>query len=196
MRKNLAIIFILAATTALVYLQSLSHSFAGMDIGDYITNAHLNAGLNIESIKWAFTSVNAANWHPVTMIFHLLNRQLFGLNPMGHHFVNITLHIINSILLFYLLNKITGATYRSAIVAGFFALHPLHVESVAWAAELKDVLSTLFFFLALISYCKYTITNRAYNYYITVLLYILGLMSKPMLVTAPRYCKWVVLVNG
>ncbi len=127
----------------------------------YVTaNAHVR-GLTWESVKWAFRTGCAGNWHPVTWLSHMLDCQLFGLKPWGHHLTNVLLHALNAVLVFALLQQMTGATWRSLLVAALFALHPLRVESVAWVAERKDVLSAFFGLLALIAYARYAQRQKA-----------------------------------
>jgi len=140
----------LVMSTFLVYGQVRKHEFVGFDDGRYVSkNSNVRSGLTPESISWAFTTMNASNWHPLTWLSHMLDCELFGLNPGWHHLVNLFLHIANTLLLFFLLRKMTEALWRSSFVAVLFALHPLHVESVAWMAERKDVLSTLFWMLTI-----------------------------------------------
>jgi tetratricopeptide (TPR) repeat protein len=164
----------------------LSGAFVNYDDDIYITeNARVQAGLTVESVGWAFRSTEAANWHPVTWLSHMLDVQLFGLDPGKHHLTSLVLHALNAILLFLLLFRMTGALWRSAFAAALFALHPLHVESVAWVAERKDVLSTLFWLLTLAAWLAYTRSKRPGWYILALALYALGLMAKPMLVTLP-----------
>jgi len=147
---------LLAVTTFVVYLPALRNDFVNYDDSDYVTaNSHVQTGLTWENIKWAFTTGHASNWHPISWLSHMLDCQLFGQDAAMHHFVGVLFHVANTLLLFLLLRQITGAIWRSVIVAALFALHPLHVESVAWASERKDVLSALFFFLTLMAYGKY-----------------------------------------
>lgn len=186
MRLKLLISVTLFLLTVIVYAESPSLSFSGPDIAEYITqNNQVISGLNLESIKWAFTSFHAANWHPLTWLSHMTDCELFGLNPRGHHVVNVAFHAANSILLFILLSFMTGAVWRSALVAAFFAIHPLHVESVAWCAERKDVLSALFWMATLICYAVYVKRSKLSLYFLSLFLFTLGLMAKPMLVTLP-----------
>src|ERR1035441_8242306 len=139
---TVAVAFALAAVTLLVYLPVLHNGFVNYDDPDYITNnPHVQAGLSWPGIVWAFQSGEASTWHPLTWISHMADCQLFGLNPAGHHLTSLLFHTANTLLLFFLLNRLTGALWRSAFVAALFAWHPLHVESVAWASERKDVLS-------------------------------------------------------
>ena len=146
----------LAAITWLVFGQTLRHQFVNLDDGEYVfKNAQVARGLTLEGIVWAFTHVHADNWHPLTWISHMLDCQLYGLNPGGHHLTNVLLHAATAILLFLVLRQMTGAFWRSAFVAAVFAIHPLRVESVAWVAERKDVLSGLFFMLTIWAYVRY-----------------------------------------
>src|SRR3954463_5474670 len=131
----------LGLLTLLVYLPVRSNAFINFDDNHYITeNAHVQAGLSWDTVKWAFTSYDAANWHPLTWLSHALDAQQFGVNSTGHHLMSVLLHGLNVVLLFLVLQALTGFTWRSLIVAGLFAVHPLNVESVAWAAERKTVL--------------------------------------------------------
>jgi len=195
---------LLALATVAVYWPVARLGFINFDDADYVSaNPRVQAGLTRESIRWAFTSLYASNWHPVTWLSHMLDCQIYGLRVGAHHVTSLLLHIVNSLLLFGLLQRLTGAFWRSALVAALFALHPLHVESVAWLSERKDVLSALFFMLTLGAYARYVegsrknaegrrqnpasrITHHASLYYLLALLFFaLGLMSKPMLVTTP-----------
>ena len=172
--------------TLSVYWQITSHEFINYDDGLYVTeNPHVQAGLNRESIIWAFTTGHAANWHPITWLSHMLDIDIYGLNPIGHHLTNLQFHILNSILLFLVFKMMTGALWQSAFVAALFALHPLHVESVAWVSERKDVLSTFFWILSMWAYVRYVRQPEKKRYFLLILFFILGLMSKPMLVTLP-----------
>lgn len=180
------ILVFLLTTVLAVYWQVGSHAFLKYDDQAYVVdNPHINSGLTLVNIQWAFTSVYAANWHPFTWLSHMLDVQLFGMNPAGHHLVNVFLHVTNAILLFFLLCRSTGSLWRSAVVAALFALHPLHVESVAWVAERKDVLSTLFGLLTLYFYVGYVEQPSPQRYAGMLIAFIFGLMSKPMLVTLP-----------
>ncbi len=148
-------------------------------------NVHVKAGVTLAGIKWAFTSVVIGNWMPVTLLSHMLDCQFFGMESGMHHLMNVLFHVLASVLLFTVLRRATGARAPSAFVAFMFALHPLHVESVAWVAERKDVLSAFFFFLALYAYVRYTESPGLSRYLMVVAPFCLGLMSKPMLVTFP-----------
>ncbi len=186
-RRSVACVcLLLAAITLLLYWPVTSHDFIGFDDQDYLTeNFHVRNGLTGSGIVWAFRSGYAANWHPLTWISHMVDCQLYGLNPLGHHLTNLLFHVANSLLVFLLLRQLTGAVWRSAFVAALFAWHPLHVESVAWAAERKDVLSTCFWILTLMAYLRYVKNPNRSRYLLTLLLFALGLMSKPMVVTLP-----------
>ncbi len=162
------------------------NGFVGYDDEDYVTNnEHVLSGLNSESIVWAFTTPHVSNWHPVTWISHMVDCQLFGVNALGHHITNLLLHIINTLLLFLLFKRMTRAVWASAFVAAVFALHPLHVESVAWIAERKDVLSAFFCILTIWAYVRYTERVSFGRFAVVMVLFALGLMSKPMVVTLP-----------
>jgi hypothetical protein len=145
-------IFIFISIIA-VYWQVRNHDFVNFDDDRYVTdNYRIKSGLTAENITWAFTAFHVSNWHPLTWLSHMVDYQLFGLNPGKHHIFSVMLHIANSLLLLYLLRRMTGSLWRSSIVAALFALHPVHVESVAWISERKDVLSTFFWMLCLFSY--------------------------------------------
>ncbi len=184
--RNFLISFFLALITLAVFWQVYSFDFVRYDDDKYVTeNCHVQSGLTKDSIVWAFTSVNVNNWHPLTWLSHMLDYQLYGLNPAGHHLTSLFFHIVNTLLLFFILKRMTGFIWQSAFVAALFAIHPLHVESVVWVAERKDVLSTLFFMLTLWAYIRYVECPRIYRYLPIVLFFAFGLMSKPMLVTMP-----------
>jgi protein O-mannosyl-transferase len=177
---------VLTAITWLVFAQTLAHEFVNYDDQIYIyENAKVAAGLSLQNIFWAFTHTVCANWHPLTVISHMLDSQLYGLKPAGHHFTNVLLHTFAVILLLFVLRQMTGALWRSAFVAALFAIHPLHVESVAWVSERKDVLSALFFMLTLGAYTRYVRTLSVGSYLVVLLFFAFGLLSKPMLVTVP-----------
>ena len=185
-QKKFLIAFILVLLILLVYWQVKDFNFAGYDDELYITeNLHVQSSLTCENIKWAFTTFKAGNWHPLTWLSHMLDIELYGLNPMGHHWTNLQFHIANTLLLFFILFKMTGALWRSAFVAALFALHPLHVESVAWVAERKDVLSTFFGMLTISAYIMYVKKRNLFRYSLVFIFLSLGLMAKPMLVTMP-----------
>jgi protein O-mannosyl-transferase len=181
----------LIAAVAAFYSPVVHNQFIRYDDGQYIfDNPHVNQGLKWQTVTWAFTSYEQANWHPLTWLSHALDCQLFGLNPAGHHAVNVLLHAINAVLLFLLLQYSTGFRWRSLMVAALFALHPINVESVAWAAERKNVLSMMFFLLALWAYVWYTRSPRPQRYACVVGLYALALMAKPQVITFP-FLLWL-----
>ena len=197
----------LAVITTALYLPMTHYGFTNFDDDDYITNnSHVQAGLTWAGMIWAFQTGAAANWHPLTWLSHMLDCQLYGLYPGGHHSTNLIFHVVNTLLLFLWLRQLTGALWRSALVAALFAWHPLHVESVAWAAERKDVLSTFFWMLTLMAYTRYAqkrsrVEGRGsradiavqaldsrlstLDYFLALLFFACGLMSKPMVVTLP-----------
>ena len=176
----------LAAITFAVFGQTLGHEFVDFDDDSVYENPVVARGLTLKGIVWAFTHVHSANWHPLTWLSHMLDCQLYGLHPGGHHLTNVLLHTATVIALFLVLRQMTGALWRSAFVAAVFAIHPLRVESVAWVAERKDVLSGLFFMLTIGAYVRYA--RRPWSlarYGLVMLLFAMGLMCKPMLVTLP-----------
>jgi Flp pilus assembly protein TadD len=176
----------LFAAVLILYWQTTASDFIAYDDDQYVfDNAFVRGTFSLATLKWAFTTFHAANWHPLTWLSHILDVQLFGMNPAGHHLVNVLLHAANAVLLFLLLNRLTSALWRSAAVAALFALHPLHVESIAWVAERKDVLSTLFYLLTLYFYAGYAERRSAGRYLLVLATLALGLMAKPMLVTVP-----------
>lgn len=186
------ICLILLISTALIYERVLECGFTNYDDPNYIVkNSHVTTGLSAGNVAWAFTTGHASNWHPLTWISHMLDCQLFGLNPAGHHLANLLFHLFDVLLLFAVMRRMTGALWRSACVAALFAWHPLHVESVAWLSERKDVLSALFWLLAMWTYLGYVkrLAVRdpgAKSYYaLTLFFFVCGLMSKPMVVTLP-----------
>src|SRR6266568_4793293 len=183
---TIAIYLFLAAISLAVFGQTIRYDFVNFDDDVYVYNAPaIQAGLTIKGIALAFTSPHARNWHPLVTISHMLDCQLYGLNAGGHHATNIVLHTIAVLLLFRVLRQMTGAVWKSVVVAVLFAVHPLHVESVAWVSERKDVLSAVFFLLMLAAYVRYTRTHSITHYLVVAVLFAAGLMSKPMLVTAP-----------
>ncbi len=180
------ILICLIAATLAVYWRVQDHDFLYYDDDDYILeNPHVRTGLKIENITWAFKTFYDSNWHPITWLSHMLDCHLYGLNSKGHHFNNLLFHIANSLLLFLVLQRATGTLWRGALVAALFALHPLHVESVAWVAERKDVLSTFFWMLTLLCYIHYAEHPKPKRYFFVILFFALGLMAKPTLVTLP-----------
>ncbi len=184
--RDLLVVLLLTVATAAVYYQVRDFDFTNYDDDLYITeNIAVLMGLSREGLQWAFSTTAVANWHPLTWLSHMMDCQLFGLNPGAHHLVNLFFHLLNTALLFLVLKGATGAFWRSAFVAALFALHPLHVESVAWISERKDVLSTLFWLLATGAYLYYVRQPRLWRYAAVVVFFALGLMAKPMLVTLP-----------
>ena len=177
----------LVAITIAVYWRTLDHDFVVFcDDGHYVTsNALVRAGPTPDGLVRAFTTIDSANWHPLTWISHMLDCRLYGLNPTGHHLTNLLLHAVNTVLLFLVLSRMTGAVWRSAFVAALLGVHPLHVESVAWISERKDVLSALFWMLTMFAYVRYVERPGLSRYSLVILAFALGLMSKPMLVTLP-----------
>jgi len=172
--------------TTLLYCRALQNEFVNYDDPAYVTgNVHVQQGLSGANVRWAFTTTSEANWHPLTWISHLADVTLFGANPAGHHFTNIFFHACNAALLFLFLYLATGFTGRSLLAAALFAAHPLNVETVAWVAERKSVLSTLFFFLAIGAYGMYVRKRSLGRYAAVTALFALGLMSKPMVITLP-----------
>ena len=210
---RLLLCLVLGVATLVTFWPVLHSGFINHDDGEYVVdNPHVATGLTARNVVWAFTTGHSCNWHPLTWLSHMLDVQVFGLSPAGHHAVNLLLHIANAVVLLFLLLRLTSALWPSFAVAALFALHPLHVESVAWVAERKDVLSTLFFLLTLLAYAKYVEGQRSLSerldeaarptentrsaarpqnrqpqryYRMALVLFVLGLMSKPMLVTLP-----------
>ena len=184
--RHFWIYLILALATLAVYWQVHNFEFTNYDDDEYVNkNKHIITGLTRENIIWVFTSQHGGNWHPLTGLSHILDSQLFGRNAGLHHIVNVLFHIANTLLLFTVLKQMTGAAGKSAFVAALFALHPLHTESVAWISERKDVLSTFFWILTIAAYFRYAKNPRLNWYLLTLLLFVCGLMSKPMVVTLP-----------
>jgi hypothetical protein len=172
--------------TLVIYNSVNQNGFVNYDDDVYVTaNRHVQAGLNWSTIRWAFTTFDAANWHPLTWISHALDYRLFKLNPAGHHYTNVLLHCVNVVLLFLLLVQATQQTWPSLIAAAIFAVHPLNVESVAWAAERKNVLSMLFLLLAFWAYQRYASKPSIARYGTVFFLFACGLMAKPQVITLP-----------
>jgi len=185
---KLILCLFLAGAILAAYWQISRHDFISYDDSAYVTkNRLVQRGLTWEGIKWSFDFLkkDGTYWHPFTWVSHMLDRELYGLNPQGHHWTNLILHMANSLLLFWMLNQMTGALWRSGVVAALFALHPLNVESVAWVAERKNVLSTFFWMLTLLTYAYYCRRPGFFKYMLTLLVFTLGLLAKPMLVTLP-----------
>jgi len=180
------VLLLLAAVTVAVYWPLLQNGFIDFDDDVYVTsNMTVRQGLTLKGFFWAFSTFHAANWHPLTWLSHMLDVELFDLNPLGHHAVSLLLHTLNSLLLCALLYRLSGFIGRSMVVALLFALHPLHVESVAWVAERKDVLSTLFLLLTIWAYAGYVSKRSGQRYLLVAVIFALGLMAKQMLVTLP-----------
>ncbi|MBV9009241.1 MAG: tetratricopeptide repeat protein [Verrucomicrobia bacterium] len=180
------VLIVLVLLTWGVFGQTLRFDFVNYDDQNYVyQNPQITRGLSLAGVRWAFTHVHSQNWHPLTTITHMLDCQLFGLNAGAHHAVNVALHTATVLLLFSFLVRTTGAVWRSAFVAAVFAIHPLRAESVAWISERKDVLSGLFFMLTVFSYVSYARAANLQRYLLLVVVFGLGLLTKPMLVTVP-----------
>jgi Flp pilus assembly protein TadD len=185
-RSRYLAVILLIASTLLVYGGTMDHPFIAFDDNDYVyKNPRVQEGLTADGIRWAFTSFAAANYHPLTWISHMADVSLFGMDAGKHHLVNVAFHAANSVLLFLLLSRMTGAWRRSAFVAALFALHPLHVQSVAWIAERKDLLCAFFFLLTLAAYRRYVERPGIARYLAVAALFLLALLAKPMAVTLP-----------
>ncbi len=186
LQLSVALCLLLTAATVGVYFPVGHHPFIDYDDQSYVTeNPHVQSGLTWETFTWALTSTEASNWHPLTWLSHAADVSLFGLDPSGHHWTNLLIHALNVVLLFWFLQRATGATWQSFMVAALFALHPLNVESVAWIAERKNVLSTTFFFLTLAAYGWYAQRPSVRRYAAVAGLFALGLAAKPMVITLP-----------
>jgi tetratricopeptide (TPR) repeat protein len=184
--KSLLISLCLVFTTLVVYEEVRVYDFLIWDDYAYIVeNSHVRSGLSMENVLWAFTTTHASYWHPLTWLSHMLDCEVYGLNPQGHHAHALLLHAANALLLFLVLKNMTGALWRSAFVAAVFSLHPLRIESVAWVAERKDVLATFFWMTTLWAYLRFTRQQGVGNYILTLFSFALGLMVKPTLVTLP-----------
>jgi len=185
-RYKLFLSLFLVLATIGAYGQVYTFGYIHFDDGQYVAeNLHLSDGLSLKGIRWALTTFYAANWHPLTWLSHMLDVSLFGWNPGAHHVINLIFHILNALLLFHLLHRMTGDLWPSGVVAALFAIHPLHVESVAWISERKDVLSTFFWVLTLLSYIRYLERPSRIRYAWMFACFMLGLTAKPMLVTLP-----------
>ena len=186
MGRKFLICLLLSVITFFTYWQVWNYDFVNLDDPLYVTqNPHVQAGLSCESIAWAFTTTHAEFIIPLTWLSFMLDSEFYGLNPGGYHLTNLLLHITNALLLFIILKRMTGALWRSGFVAALFAIHPLHVESVAWVTERKDVLSTLFWLLTIGAYLRYVERPSVKRYFLIMVTLTLGLMAKPMLVTLP-----------
>src|SRR2546421_1930020 len=184
--RLILIYIVLTAVVLAVFGQTGWFDFVNYDDGSYVfENANIRAGLTWRGVIWAFTHIHSQNWHPLTSISHMIDCQIFGLKAGGHHLTNVLLHTIAALLLFVFLQAATQRFWRATFVTAIFAIHPLRVESVAWIAERKDVLSAVFFMLTLLAYFHYTRTPSIRRYLAVVAAVTLGLLSKPMLVTLP-----------
>lgn len=185
--KYFLIALALVFSTFAAYWPVTGNQFVAYDDPSYVTdNLQVTAGLSVSSALWAFSTTHGANWHPLTWLSHQADVSLFGLNPGRHHLTNLLLHVLNTLLVLLLLNRLTGAFWRSALVAALFALHPLHVESVAWVSERKDLLCAAFFLAALLAYQRFCVQQRALRWHLTSLgLFTCALLAKPMAVTLP-----------
>jgi len=185
-KQKFIVYTVLILATLAVFWQVNQYDFVNGDDPVYVTdNIHVKSGITWDGLRWAFSTTHADFWHPLTWLSLMLNYQLHGLNPGGYHLTNLILHILSTLLLFWLFNRMTGAIWKSAFVAALFALHPLHVESVAWIEERKDVLSAFFWMLTLCLYVYYTEKPVTRRYLLVVISFVLALMSKPMVVTLP-----------
>lgn len=185
-KRTFVLGLLLVLATLTLYNSVTHHPFVNYDDDRYVTdNAHVRAGLHWDTVKWAFTTFDEANWHPLTWMSHALDCQLFGMNPMGHHYSSVLIHAVNAILLFWILWRATGSTGCGLMVAALFALHSINVESVAWVAERKSVLSMLFFLLTIWAYERYTKKPSLGRYLAVGGLFACGLMAKPMVITLP-----------
>lgn len=186
LKLRVAPALLLTLLTFAVYYQVIHHPFSNYDDGEYVgDNLNIQKGLTIATLRWAFTSIEHANWHPLTWMSHALDRQLFGSNPSGHHATSLLLHVASVVLLFFFLAQVTRSTFRSLLVAALFAVHPINVESVAWVAERKNVLCTLFFLLTLVAYACYVRRPKLASYLLVASMFALALTAKAMVVTLP-----------
>lgn len=184
--RNFIFFLLLLLAVGSVFVQLSQYEFISFDDPLYVTeNQRVKDGINFQNVVWSLGAIVAANWHPVTLMSHMLDCRLFGVNPGGHHLMNVALHFLNSYFLFLFFKRATDKFYCSAFIGILFAVHPLHVESVAWVSERKDVLSTFFMVLTLNSYLSYRHSGKSWLYYLSLLLFLLGLLAKPMLVTLP-----------
>jgi hypothetical protein len=184
--SKIIVIVLLTGLTLLVFWQTTGHDFIIFDDEVYVTqNARVQEGLSWQGVSWALKTTHANFWHPLTWLSHMLDCEVFGLHPGGHHLAGLLLHLANTLVLFVVLRRMTSALWPSAFVAALFACHPLHVESVAWVSQRKDLLSTFFWILTLGAYVRYVEQPRIRRYVLVLVLFCLGLMAKPMLVTLP-----------
>jgi tetratricopeptide (TPR) repeat protein len=185
-KQKLIVYIVLALVTLAVFWQVHQFDFVNFDDNIYVTqNSHIQSGITLDGLRWAFSTTYAEFWHPLTWLSLIFDHQFYGLNPFGYHLTNLILHILSTLLLFWLFNRMTGTIWKSAFVAALFALHPLRVESVAWIAERKDVLSVFFWMLTLCLYVYYTEKPVIKRYLLVVFCFACGLMSKSMVITLP-----------
>ena len=185
-RHDFLVCMFLVITTLSVYWQVKNHAFVNYDDESYVTtNIYVLNGLTLKGVTWSLTAAHASNWHPITWLSHMTDSQLYGMNAGMHHLTNVLFHIINTLLLFLVFRRMTGDIWRSGFVAALFALHPVHVESVAWVSERKDVLSAFFWMLTMWSYARYVERSELNRYLLVLMFFMLGLMAKPMIVTLP-----------
>jgi len=185
-KKLHLLIYVALALTTIIAFEGVRHNGFVFDDTGYITqNENIQGPISIKSVIWAFKASYCFNWHPLTWLSHMLDYQFFGLKPAGHHLVNLFFHTLNTLFLFAVLKKMTSRIWPCAFIAAAFALHPVHVESVAWIAERKDVLSTFFFLLTIAAYISYAQSPNIKRFLLVILLFALGLLAKPMLVTLP-----------
>ncbi len=186
MRSVYLIYLFLTIVPLTIYGQVRDHEFVNLDDFAYVVeNQHVKGGLSIDGVMWAFASTHAANWHPLTWLSHMLDCELFGMRPGAHHQINVLLHIVNTLLLLWVLFRFTGDKWSSSLVAALFAIHPLNVESIAWIAQRKTIICTFFWMVAIGAYFRYVKRPCVYRYMWMLLFYLLGLMAKPMAVTLP-----------
>ena len=183
--KKFVVAFFIGLITAILYAETKNHQFVYDSKLYILLNKNIYNGFSFASLKWAITSTYASNWHPLTWFTHIMDISFYGFNPSGHHITNTILHTANSVLCFFLFLELTKGFWQSAFIALLFALHPLHIESVAWVAERKDLLSCFFFILTILQYSFYVRTQKSKHYIFSLIFFTLGLTSKPMLVTLP-----------
>ena len=184
-RQKLIVCIVLTILTLVVFWQVNQYDFVFDDLAYVTGNSHVQSGITLDGFSWAFSTTDSEFWHPLTWLSLMFDYQLYGLNAGGYHLTNRILHILSTLLLFWLFCRMTGAIWKSAFVAALFALHPLHVESVAWIAERKDVLSGFFWMLTLCLYVYYTEKPAIKRYLLVLFSFVCALMSKPMVVTLP-----------
>ncbi len=185
-RQKLIVYLVLTIVTFAVFWQVNQYDFINFDDSMYVTeNRHIQSGITLDGFRWAFSTKDTGLWNPLVWLSLMVDYQLHGLNAGGYHLTNLILHLMSALLLFWLFNRMTGAIWKSAFVAALFALHPLHVESVAWIAERKDVLSAFFWMLTLCLYVTYTEKPVIRRYLLVLFCFVCALMSKPMVITLP-----------